>query len=247
MKTGTEEEFPEHTWLPTRSCSFPPTAIPEDRNVISPARDNMENAGIENCYGRDCMRCTDECLHRDAGISVIREKQHDNAMRFGKQSDFVSDAEYIDSIEVEQCDFIDTVEPRDPTIRDMIREGQLEVLRKFIFLWLEKPTTFEAMMMKFVRGETQADLARKRGVTRQNVSKMIRNESNRRFKIEIEKLQAVIHMSAQDQEIYRLIFEENRTMRDAGKRAGVSSATVWKSKEKIKSKFEQIENKYRKM
>jgi predicted DNA-binding protein (UPF0251 family) len=207
----------------------------------------MKNTGIEECYGKDCLTCTDGCcLHRAAGISAIREKQHETAMRFGKKADLVDEAEYIDSIEVSQCDFIDTIECSDPSIQDLIREAQLDVLRKVIFMWLEKPTTFEAMLLKFVKGETQADLARKRGVTRQNISKMIRNENNRRFKMEIEKLQAIIHFSATEQQIYKLVFEESMTTRTAGKIAGISPASAWKIKKKITEKLDQIEKKYTK-
>jgi DNA-directed RNA polymerase specialized sigma subunit len=75
---------------------------------------------------------------------------------------------------------------------------------------------------------------------------MIRNENNRRFKMEIEKLQAIIHFSATEQQIYKLVFEESMTTRTAGKIAGISPASAWKMKKKITEKLDQIEKKYTK-
>ena len=197
---------------------------------------------IEHCYGIDCLKCESACQHREIGISVIREKQREVSLRYGKRDEFVGDAEFLDEMGVVSEGLLD-FDQHEPSVRELIQEAQLELLRRLIFLWLEKPMTFDATMARIVKGENQSDMARAKGVTRQYISKAIKAENNNALREEIRKLHTVIGFSSREQKAYRLFFEDGVTVRAAAKIMGISPATAYRMKQHLRSKLTKSETK----
>lgn len=202
----------------------------------------MDSIELEKCYGVNCISCHHvECELRTCGIAVIREKQKETALRFGKKDEMVCDANFIDGMEGKESDFIEEIDHPEPSVRELVKDAQLEVLRKVIQLWLEKPMTFEATLMKIAKASNQSDLARKKGVSRQYISKAIRAENNNKYKEEIMRLKKVNNLSPDEFAVYRLINVDGCSIRSAAIQLKISPAKVYRMKQQVSLKLQKSE------
>jgi DNA-binding phage protein len=172
---------------------------------------------------------------------VIREKQKETALRFGKKDEMVCDANFIDGMEGKESDFIEEIDHPEPSVRELVKDAQLEVLRKVIQLWLEKPMTFEATLMKIAKASNQSDLARKKGVSRQYISKAIRAENNNKYKEEIMRLKKVNNLSPDEFAVYRIINVDGCSIRSAAVQLKISPAKVYRMKQRLNLKLQKSE------
>lgn len=207
---------------------------------------------LAKCYGVNCLSCTcTDCELRACGVNVIREKQHEIALRFGKRDEMVTDETYVD----EMCDhrhhgdyleqFLATVEHQDPTIDELLRQAKLDTLRHVLHYWAEKPTSLEVLFRRYLYGQNQSDVARMRGVTRQNVSKEMKMESGEYYRRQIKQLRhkadVFATLSATELAVYRICFEGGCSVRSAAVQIGISPAKVHRVKHLLRLKLAKSE------
>lgn len=206
---------------------------------------------LSKCYlAGECLCCpATDCLLRECGINRIREKQHETALAFAKKDEFVSDAEFSDNINKNpdyMQDFLDSVdEEKEPTIADIVRQTKLDTLRHVAHYWAESPNSFDALMRKIMLDQNQSDFARGKGVTRQSISKAIRQERNDKFKKEISRLENLnncfINFTPLENQIYRICFVDGCTIRSAAQQLKISASKVYRVKQILRVKLSKSE------
>ena len=101
--------------------------------------------------------------------------------------------------------------------------------------------TFEATLMKIAKASNQSDLARKKGVSRQYISKAIRAENNNKYKEEIMRLKKVNNLSPDEFAVYRLINVDGCSIRSAAIQLKISPAKVYRMKQRLNLKLQKSE------
>ena len=206
-------------------------------------------AELEKCYGVGCIVCAaDDCELRECGINRIREKQNDTALAFARKDELPDDT-FTDNLNNFGGDymqqFIVEVDHPEPSIAELLRQTKLETLRHVAHYWAEFPNSFDALMSKIMFNENQTILAKKKGVTRQCISKAIRQETNDKFKKQIarlEQLNTVISGFSQiERDIYRLCFEDRVSIRSAAIELNISPAKVFRMKQHLREKLQKSE------
>lgn len=213
----------------------------------------MESEELANCYGKHCLHCETPCELQSCGINVIREKQHEIALRFGKRDEMVADEVYVDDMcdsrkggpDDYMDDFLAAVEHEDPTEEELLKQVKLDTLRHILHYWAEKPTCLEAMFRRYLLGQNQSDMARIRGVTRQNVSKIIKTERREIFQKQIhdlqERLDTMEKLSPEEIAIYRSCMQDGCSIRSTAKQLHLSPARVYRVKQSLRRKMAKSE------
>lgn len=207
------------------------------------------DAELEQCYGVGCLDCQmADCELRACGINRIREKQQETALKFAGKDEMVSDAEFDDSINFagdymrQICDIIDN--PKQP-LSDQMRQTKLDTLRHIAHFWAEKPKSFDAMMRKIMLGQNQSDIARQKGVSRQSISKAIRQEHNDKLKKRIVQLERLINVlvafTPLELQVYQLCFNQKLSVRNAAKQLNISPTKVYRLKQILRGKMAKCE------
>jgi DNA-binding phage protein len=183
------------------------------------------------CYGIDCSKCEHPCELQESGINVIKEKKAENQRIHGKNWLI----EYDDHIE-------SNVDAKDYTQISFARKIQQETARKIAELYFSSPLTFDVTMHEIYLGENQSAFAAKKGITRQAVSKALKNEKTDKFRNEITLLKkqnsALQKMTATELRIYQLCGEDRvLSIANVAKQAGVSRQTVYTTLHNLSVKY----------
>nr|DAM90920.1 MAG TPA: ECF sigma factor [Caudoviricetes sp.] len=147
-------------------------------------------------------------------MDVIREKQEEaGGRRFSIR--------YNDNVESQSCIEID--------------ENNSEVMRvlnQVAFLYIEHRALFDALIRKIYLGQNQADISRERGISRQAVSKQLRqgivNMMTRELgmKTPVAKREKLLGLTGKEFEVYKKIFVDGCTERSAAIQLGIPKSTV---------------------
>lgn len=189
----------------------------------------MENEGkerdIANCYGTECGHCSDPCELRDCGMDVIREKQEESGgRRFSIR--------YNDNVESQSCIEID--------------ENNSEVMRvlnQVAFLYIEHRALFDALIRKIYLNQNQSDISRERGISRQAVSKELRQgivnmmTKELGMKTPIVKREKLLGLTGKEFEVYKKLFVDGCTERSTAIQLGIPKSTVHRMGQNLKRKL----------
>lgn len=186
------------------------------------------------CYGIDCSKCEHPCELQESGINVIKEKQAET-QRIHGQNWLIEFDERIDSSV--------PIDTKDNAQISFARKIQQETARKIAELYFSSPRTFDVTMHEIYLGENQSTFASKKGISRQAVSKAIKNEKAEKFRSEIETLKrqnsAFEKMSATEFRIYQLCGRPKKVLSIANvaRQAGVSRQTVYATLHNLSVKY----------
>ena len=180
---------------------------------------------ITNCYGTDCGHCSEPCELRDCGMNVIREKQEEaSGRRFSIR--------YNDNVESQVCIEID--------------ENNSEVMRvlnQVAFLYIEHRALFDALIRKIYLNQNQSDISRERGISRQAVSKELRQgivnmmTKELGMKTPVAKREKLLGLTGKEFEVYKLLFVDGCTVRSAAIQLGIPRTTVSRMGQNLRQKL----------
>lgn len=189
----------------------------------------MENEGKErdivSCYGTECGHCSDPCALHDCGMDVIREKQEEaSGRRFSIR--------YNDNVESQSCIEID--------------ENNSEVMRvlnQVAFLYIEHRALFDALIRKIYLNQNQSDISRERGISRQAVSKELRQgivnmmTKELGMKAPVAKREKLLGLTGKEFEVYKKIFVDGCTERSAAIQLGIPKSTIHRMGQNLRRKL----------
>lgn len=180
---------------------------------------------IANCYGTDCGHCSEPCELHDCGMDVIREKQEESGgRRFSIR--------YNDNMESQACIEID--ENKSEVMR---------VLNQVAFLYIEHRALFDALIRKIYLGQNQSDISRERGISRQAVSKELRQgivnmmTKELGMKTPVVKREKLLGLTGKEFEVYKKLFIDGCTVRSAAIQLGIPPATVHWIRQNLRRKL----------
>lgn len=130
------------------------------KNTFSPVSPSTED--VTKCYGVLCEECTEECHFKAAGCSVISEERHSRNVATGATRVY---------------NFIEEFEERFTAEFSAAPESQgANILRLFYWSLKKAPRGTMAILERAFEGVNQSEAARRRGVTRQAVSKLYKRD-----------------------------------------------------------------------
>lgn len=179
----------------------------------------MENEEKEKnfsvCYGNQCEKCSDKCQFYEFGMQVIKEKKEDEERKFS-----ISYNENIDSSQ---------------RINIKINKNNkeaLEMINKIALLYIDYPDVFDTLIKKIYLGKNQSEISKEKGITRQAVSKKLKQsvikmiEKELGMKATVVKLEKLLGLTGKEFEVYKKIFVDGCTERSAAFQLGIPKSTV---------------------
>ena len=203
----------------------------------------MENEEKEKnfsvCYGNQCEKCSDKCQFYEFGMQVIKEKKEDEERKFS-----ISYNENIDSSQ---------------RINIKINKNNkeaLEIINKIALLYIDYPDVFDTLIKKIYLGKNQSEISKEKGITRQAVSKKLKQsvikmiEKELGMKATVVKLEKLLGLTGKEFEVYKKIFVDGCTVRSAAIQLGLPKSTVhdigqvWRRKlTKIRTRKKPVQKK----
>lgn len=171
---------------------------------------------ITSCYGTDCGHCSEPCQWYACGMDVIRDRQEEaGGRRFSIR--------YNDNICAETAINIDANARNSDVMR---------VLNQVAFLYIEHRALFDALIRKIYLNQNQADISRERGISRQAVSKELRQgivnmmTKELGMKTPVVKREKLLGLTGKEFEVYKLLFVDGCTERSAAIQLGIPKSTI---------------------
>ena len=202
----------------------------------------MENEEKEKnfsvCYGNQCEKCSDKCQFYEFGMQVIKEKKEDEERKFS-----ISYNENIDSSQ---------------RINIKINKNNkeaLEIINKIALLYIDYPDVFDTLIKKIYLGKNQSEISKEKGITRQAVSKKLKQsvikmiEKELGMKATVVKREKLIGLTGKEFEVYKKLFIDGCTVRSAAIQLGLPKSTVHDIGQVLRRKLTKIrtrKNKVRK-
>ena len=193
----------------------------------------MENEEKEKnfyeCYGNQCEKCNEKCQFYEFGMQVIKEKKEDEERKFS-----ISYNENIDSSQ---------------RINIKINKNNkeaLEIINKIAFLYLDYPDVFDTLIKKIYLGKNQSEISREKGITRQAVSKKLKEavirmiEKELGMKAPVVRREKLLELTGKEFEVYKKIFVDGCTERSAAFQLGIPKSTVHDIGQVLRRKLTKI-------
>ena len=193
----------------------------------------MENEEKEKnfsvCYGNQCEKCSDKCQFYEFGMQVIKEKKEDEERKFS-----ISYNENIDSSQ---------------RINIKINKNNkeaLEIINKIALLYIDYPDVFDTLIKKIYLGKNQSEISKEKGITRQAVSKKLKQsvikmiEKELGMKATVVKLEKLLGLTGKEFEVYKKIFVDGCTVRSAAIQLGLPKSTVHDIGQVLRRKLTKI-------
>lgn len=180
---------------------------------------------VASCYGTDCGNCSEPCELHDCGMDVIREKQEEaGGRRFSIR--------YNDNVETQACIEID--------------ENNSEVMRvlnQVAFFYIDHRSLFDALIRKIYLGQNQADISRERGISRQAVSKELRQgivnmmTKELGMKAPVVRREKLLELTGKEFDVYKKLFVDGCTERSAALQLGIPKSTIHRMGQNLRKKL----------
>lgn len=186
-----------------------------------------------SCFGGKCETCSKDCRLKGIGANKQKERRAEN---FAAKNHSVKSTVHL----IEELDI--PVPEQSQRFLSEVEQAKFDATRKVVFFYLEHPAEFEQYVLSFFCGKSQSEVAKQKGVTRQNISKKIILERGDRFRREIEDLRrrnkAFDSMTATELKIYQLCGEDSvLNISNIAKQAHVSRQTVYNTLHSLSSKY----------
>ena len=179
----------------------------------------MENEEKEKnfsvCYGNQCEKCSDKCQFYEFGMQVIKEKKEDEERKFS----------------ISYNENIDSSQPINIKINKNNKEA-LEIINKIALLYIDYPDVFDTLIKKIYLGKNQSEISKEKGITRQAVSKKLKQsvikmiEKELGMKAPVVKREKLLGLTGREFEVYKKIFVDGCTERSAAMQLGIPKSTV---------------------
>lgn len=181
---------------------------------------------FSECYGNQCEKCSEKCQFYEFGMQVIKEKKEDEERKFS--------ISYNENIDSSQRINIKT---------NKNNKEALEIINKIAFLYLDYPDVFDTLIKKIYLGKNQSEISREKGITRQAVSKklkesvikMIENELG--MKTPVAKREKLLGLTGKEFEVYKKIFVDGCTERSAAIQLGIPKSTIHRMGQNLRRKL----------
>ena len=229
---------------------------------------------LELCYGRECLKCPDaQCSLREAGLSVIAEKKETLSIsngtnhriyletlahrddlaemasgRFSANAD--GDCGVDAGLYAEITKALVTSDSNafaEPPTRDAAIFAA-DALRRLFWMLEEKPDTTMVLLRKVFLGESQADYARSKNITRQAVSKRSRGDISGlaellglRLPQSSAKEAELLKLTPEEFGVYKVCYKDGCSVRSAAIQLGMSPAKVQRLKQILSIKLQKSE------
>ena len=193
----------------------------------------MENEEKEKnfsvCYGNQCEKCSDKCQFYEFGMQVIKEKKEDEERKFS-----ISYNENIDSSQ---------------RINIKINKNNkeaLEIINKIALLYIDYPDVFDTLIKKIYLGKNQSEISKEKGITRQAVSKKLKQsvikmiEKELGMKAPVVKREKLLGLTGKEFEVYKKLFIDGCTVRSAAIQLGLPKSTVHDIGQVLRRKLTKI-------
>ena len=190
----------------------------------------MENEEKEKnfsvCYGNHCEKCNEKCQFYEFGMQVIKEKKEDDERKFS-----ISYNENIDSSQ---------------RINIKINKNNkeaLEIINKIAFLYLDYPDVFDTLIKKIYLGKNQSEISREKGITRQAVSKKLKEavirmiEKELGMKAPVVKREKLLGLTGKEFEVYKKLFVDGCTERSTAIQLGIPKSTIHRIGQNLRRKL----------
>jgi predicted DNA-binding protein (UPF0251 family) len=138
-----------------------------------------------------------------------------------------------------------TLIPSAPSVEAM--EFAADALRRLFWLLEKKPETTMVLLRKVFLGESQADQARMRNVSRQAVNKQVRGDLSGiadllGLRMPVAAREAtLLKLTPEEFGVYKVCFQDGCTIRSAAIQLNMSPAKVYRLKQKVSSKLTKNE------
>ena len=193
----------------------------------------MENEEKEKnfsvCYGNQCEKCSDKCQFYEFGMQVIKEKKEDEERKFS----------------ISYNENIDSSQPINIKINKNNKEA-LEIINKIALLYIDYPDVFDTLIKKIYLGKNQSEISKEKGITRQAVSKKLKQsvikmiEKELGMKATVVKLEKLLGLTGKEFEVYKKIFIDGCTVRSAAIQLGLPKSTVHDIGQVLRRKLTKI-------
>ena len=193
----------------------------------------MENEEKEKnfsvCYGNQCEKCSDKCQFYEFGMQVIKEKKEDEERKFS----------------ISYNENIDSSQPINIKINKNNKEA-LEIINKIALLYIDYPDVFDTLIKKIYLGKNQSEISKEKGITRQAVSKKLKQsvikmiEKELGMKATVVKLEKLLGLTGKEFEVYKKIFVDGCTVRSAAIQLGLPKSTVHDIGQVLRRKLTKI-------
>ena len=181
---------------------------------------------FSECYGNQCEKCNEKCQFYEFGMQVIKEKKEDEERKF-----LISYNENIDSSQ------------RFNIKINKNNKEALEIINKIAFLYLDYPDVFDTLIKKIYLGKNQAEISKEKGITRQAVSKKLKEslirmiEKELGMKTSVAKREKLLGLTGKEFEVYKKLFIDGCTLRSASIQLGIPTTTVFRVKQVLRRKL----------
>lgn len=185
------------------------------------------------CYGTKCQTCKLDCILKTAGANFAKEQKEDKFTASHKVIE--RHTELFDNLaEILSDENNITISPT--------RQAQLDTARKMAFFYIEHPAEFDKFVMQFYFNKNQSAIARDRNVSRESISKQIRNERGDKYRKEIANLKqtnaAFATMTANELKVYQICCIDGVFgVSNIAKQTGISRWTVYRVLHRLSEKY----------
>lgn len=185
-----------------------------------------EEKDFSVCYGNQCEKCIDKCQFYEFGMQVIKEKKEDEERKFS-----ISYNENIDSSQ---------------RINIKINKNNkeaLEIIHKIALLYIDYPDVFDTLIKKIYLGKNQSDISREKGITRQAVSKKLKEavirmiEKELGMKTSVAKREKLLGLTGKEFEVYKKLFVDGCTERSTAIQLGIPKSTIHRMGQNLRRKL----------
>lgn len=181
---------------------------------------------VEKCFG-STLGCSEKCRFKEA----CRSRADEFNEQYRSENYHVPFNEYAAAAAREASDDCEELLPvfvyEDFEIPAEVRPVLIELIQRLAVIRREQPTLFDVALSRIFDGLSQADLARIRKISRQAINKRLLKEGGVGAKRVSEN--KLLRLSAREIAVYKLVHEERKSYRAAGKELRISKDTVWRT------------------
>ena len=157
------------------------------KNPCPPSKD------VSQCYGVACDCCVQQCQFKEAGQSVLADERHSKNVQSGATK-IIAYQEW-DGEEDAPVEFLSFAD----AMPEAAAGNGAAILRFFYWSLKRAPRATMAILERAFEGKNQSDTARKRGVTRQAISKLYKGDL-----VTLAKLLGIRRPNIPESHIWRL-------------------------------------------
>lgn len=229
---------------------------------------------LESCYGRECLQCADVgCQLREAGLNVIAEKKETLSIangtnhriyletlahrddlsemasgRFSANADSDCGSDAVVYAELAKALVTGDASAFAEAPSEEAAMFAADALRRLFWMLESKPDTTMVLLRRVFLGESQADYARTKNITRQAVSKRSRGDISGiaellglRLPQSSTKEAQLLKLTPEEFGVYKVCYKDGCSVRSAAIQLGMSPAKVQRVKQILSVKLQKSE------